>query len=112
MAFLKLQDDSLLLLEGTKVGYEGHVLLQASTVLNTTASTNVPTHYNICAISGFKALPHELVKDEYSGEMVLPEFADRQHRQPKRMPTSPSKVTRVEPREPTFITDRILPEDL
>ena len=113
MAFLKLQDETgFLRLEGNKDGYEGLLLLQSEVISNTTATPNVPTHDNVCFVSGFKALPGELVKDEYSGEMVLPEFADNQHQMPRRMPTRASKVQRVEPREPTFITDRVLPEDL
>ena len=40
------------------------------------STTDVPTNYTLCARSGFKTRPHELVVDEYSKDLVLPEFAD------------------------------------
>lgn len=113
MSFLRLENNGLLLLEGEdRIGYSDYLLLELEDALNTDATRQVPTHYNVCAVSGFKARPHELVKDEYSGEMVLPEFADQQHQQPRSLPVRPSIVQRAEPRHPKFITDRVLPEDL
>ena len=33
-------------------------------------------NYNACERSGWRALPQELVRDEYTGRLVLPQFKD------------------------------------
>lgn len=48
--------------------------------------TTATTDYVICDRSGFRALPHELVVDPYSGNMVLPKYRDIDHEQ-----TSPTR---------------------
>ena len=73
----------------------------------------VPTdNYEICAVSGFRALPGELVYDDYTREKVLPEFADRgdfNHR--KFMSTDTKKGPLRPEKEDTFIDTPVDPDD-
>ena len=82
-------------------------------VAATTVSVN-PSHSEICDLSGFKAKVGQLVPT-WDGLMVLPQFWEPKH--PQLMIRSrPEKQTGALRPEPvgneTFITDRILPEDL
>ena len=73
----------------------------------------VPTdNYEICAVSGFRALPGTLVYDDYTREKVLPEFADRgdfNHR--KFMSTDTKKGALRPEQDDTFIDTPVDPDD-
>ena len=49
---------------------------EGTALTNSTAFTPDQSGYTICDRSGKKVLPGKLVKDPYSGGMVLPQFAD------------------------------------
>ncbi len=74
-------------------------------ILNPNATTDSLNRYNICARTGFRVKPGELVKDGY-GEMVRPESAEPRHMQErvKSQPESQRGALRPEPvNDETFI---------
>ena len=106
MSFLKLsgQTGSLELSGEARDGYSDYLLLSPETSLNQSATKNYNVNYNICAKSGFKAKPWEMVKDPYSGDFVLKEYADNQPiPRFKSRPDRYEGPMRPEPQSPTFI---------
>jgi len=115
------QENFLLTEDSGVVGLEDGfgLLLQSSFVgtliENPFAITDAPTRRNMCERSGFPALPHELVKDEFNDRMVLREFRDKQDR---RLSQFRSRKRRKGPRKQDdtkterFISTSIAPEDL
>ena len=73
----------------------------------------VPTdNYEICAVSGFRALPGTLVYDEYTREKVLPEFADPADTTPRRFGSTDTKKGPLRPeQDDTFIDTPVDPDD-
>ena len=111
--------DYLLQEDGFKIFLEdglGFLLLETSefnpgvTIENAGATTET-SHYVICTRSGFKVRPGELIKDPYSGEMVLPEFADRDYRVGGGRSIKPRRSIRPEQTD-RFITVAITTDDL
>ncbi len=52
----------------------------ATSITNSDATTDAPNHYNICDLSGFRALPGELIKT-WDGLWVLPKYWEPKHPQ-------------------------------
>jgi hypothetical protein len=103
--FLALEDVGLLLLE---TSYSG-TLIQ-----NTTAQTRDQSGFTVCDRSGRKARPDELVRDPYTGGMVLPKYVDGfqpQEERPRRHDTTTKGSPRPE-KDTLFITVTITVDDL
>ena len=95
--FLALEDVGLLLLE---TSYDGTL------IENTTATLRDQSGFTICDRSGRKARPDELVKDPYTGLMVLPKYVDKfqpQGSRPRRTDTT-TKGSRRPEKETIFLT--------
>ena len=67
--------------------------------------------YEICSISGFKTFPGELVTDPYTGERVLPRYADTPQREPRAFRSASGKGPKRAEQDDNFITTSVLPED-
>ena len=111
--------DYLLQEDGLKLFLEdglGFLLLETSefnpgvSIENVGATTGT-SHYLICTKSGFRAKPGELIKDPYSGEMVLPEFADKHYREGTVRSMKPHLSIRPE-QDDRFISVAITTDDL
>ena len=97
-------------------GGEGYLVLEAdSSIDNPFTTLNAPTRVEACERSGFRALPHELVKEPYTDRMVLKEFKDIDHddRQ-NRISNRRSRPRKVEARteDINFVSTSTAPEDL
>ena len=80
--------------------------------LNTEAETRELSGSTICDRSGMLAYPHELVKDPYSGNMVLKRYADEPQRITRKWRSESGAGSRRAENNDTFITTAITPEDL
>ena len=113
LSFLKLEDGTgVIALEGTlEVPYADLLLIELEETLNVDAERTPLNNYVICSRSGFKVRPGELIKDPYSGEMVLPEFADRDYREGTVRSMKPYRSIRPE-QDDRFISVAITTDDL
>ena len=113
MSFLRLEDGTgVIALEGTlAVPYADLLLIELEETLNVAAERTPVNHYVICSRSGFKVRPGALIKDPYSGEMVLPEFADRDYREGTVRSMKPYRSIRPE-QDDRFISVAITTDDL
>jgi len=80
-------------------------------ITNLTAEAPVYSGYSVCERSGRKAYPGELVKDPYSGLMVLKKYIDHQEKTKAYRSRQISQVKRPEP-EDQFVSTSIAPGDL
>jgi len=82
-----------------------------STAIENANADSVTANSVICSKSGFRAKPGELIKDPYSGEMVLPEFADKHYREGTVRSMKPYRSIRPE-QDDRFISVAITTDDL
>ena len=76
-----------------------------TTIANSNATTDVPTQYTICDRTGFRVLPHELMRDGY-GMMVRPESYESRHPQEMVRSTTDKQTGSVRPEAPDrFLAD-------
>ena len=83
-------------------------------ITNSTATTRDQSGNTICDRSGRKARPDELVRDPYTGLMVLPKYVDKfqpQGSRPRRTDTT-TKGSRRPEKETIFITVEVTIDDL
>ena len=90
--FILLEDGSYLLQE------------ESEDSLNTLAGTQDHSGYSVCEKSGRKAYPGELVKDPYSGLMVLKKYVDNQFEERAYRSTHRNGVEMAE-QDDRFLTD-------
>lgn len=87
-------------------------------ITNATATTNVPTNYEICPISGFRQWPQwdsiSRIRKRWDGQYVRAESLDSRH--PQEFVESRGNVRQEGPQhaepEDVFIADSVAPEDL
>ena len=105
-----------ILLEETDLdAFADKILLEiddTGAIANTEAIQDSSNRFNVCQMSGFRALPGELVESGY-GELVLPKYAEPRHMQDfvtnraEELPGSPRHEA-----PDVFITDEITIDDL
>ena len=112
MSFLEYEDGGVVILEDGL----GYLLLElGEDVSNPFASIVAPTSKNACERSGFPALPHELVRDEFNDRMVLKEFVDHQDRRLSQMRAfrrSRGPEKKDDTKTERFITTPVTQDDL
>ena len=123
--FVELEDGSgNILLESSNVvsfsdtiaDTEDKLLLELSdsgaSLENTEAQADSGHRFSVCMLSGFRALPGELVKSAY-GALVLPRFSETRH--PQELVRAKAESLEGSPRNEApdvFITDEVTSDDL
>ena len=67
-------------------------------ITNSNATTDVPVNFTICDRTGFRVLPHELMRDGY-GMMVRPESHENRHPQEFVRSTTDKQTGSVRPEQ-------------
>ncbi len=94
---------------------DGYVLLEHDSIENAGATEDSKSRYNIDQRTGFKVLPHSLIKDHKSDALVRPESWDMRH--PQRAVKATAErlrgAIRPEPANDVFVTttEFLLQED-
>jgi hypothetical protein len=81
-------------------------------IVNPWATTEAPTRVDACERSGFRAYPHELIKEPYTDRMVLKEFKDTDHDDRQFKHTHRDSAPIAVEQEDTFITTPVTVSDL
>jgi len=81
-------------------------------IINVGAVVRDKSGNTICDRSGRKCYPHELVKDPYTGNMVLPQYVDDPQQITRVFRSTSGSGPRRAEQDNNFITTAILPEDL
>jgi len=97
--FILLEDGSYLLQE------------ESEDSLNTLAGTQDHSGYSVCEKSGRKAYPGELVKDPYSGLMVLKKYVDNQFEE-RAYRSRQVSTNRLPKQDDRYVSTSTAPEDL
>ena len=85
---------------------------ETGSIVNTEAIADSSNRFNVCQMSGFKALPGELVESGY-GELVLPKYAEPRHMQERvRVRAEQLEGSPRNEAPDVFITDEITIDDL
>jgi hypothetical protein len=81
-------------------------------ITNDTAEVRTESGNTICDRSGQKAYPHELVKDPYSGNMILPRYLDEPQQYTRAWRSESGDGPKRAETQDTFISTSVVPEDL
>ena len=110
--FLLLEDGGQITLEA-EVGSIFLEEFNSGTVIeNTGAVVRALSENTICDRSGRKAYPHELIKDSYSGNMILKRHLDEPQQYTRAWRSESGTGPKRAETEDTFITTAITPDDL